>query len=98
MTRGPAINGRTLDFLRHMRGHTQTAQILDKPCAVISFVRTKSDPMNTWNIRSHGKSSLAFSRPGRLGDAGVHDQTIAVLHQDMAHEVELGLLALTFPV
>jgi hypothetical protein len=48
--------------------------------------------------RNHGKRRIAFGRAGSLGEFGLHDKGIPVLHEDVPHEGELGALAMTFTV
>jgi hypothetical protein len=49
-------------------------------------------------VTVHGLGRLPFRRAGSVGNLDVHHQADSVFHQGMAHETELGLVALALLV
>ncbi len=96
-----AIKGRPTPrgVLRHVRGHVHRPKLVDEVLRVISLVSAQRDPVRA--IRPglhHGEGGDPFGVAVGLGDAGVHDQPMAVLHQGMTHEAELGFHALALAI
>src|SRR5439155_2700924 len=46
----------------------------------------------------HGKRRLALGRTVGLGELGPNHQTVAILHQDVAHEAEFGFPAIALAI
>src|SRR3974390_1133152 len=65
---------------------------------VIGLIRPHSDPLRPSALVDHGKRNLPFGGARRLAHPTQDRQTIAVLHQRMAHVAQLGRLAITFLV
>src|SRR5919112_1631876 len=51
-----------------------------------------------WHIAYHGLRRLALGGTGGMRGLGIHDQAVAVLHQQVAHIAELGCLSSGFAV
>ncbi len=101
MARGAPINRRTstISVLRHMRRHPHRAQLIDKVFGVIGLVGSERDPAGPVGAGlDHMQRRHPLGMPIRLGQAGVDKQAMAVFHQSVPHEAELGLLALAFSV
>lgn len=90
------VDGRrsAAQVLRHMRRHPHRSQLVDEVLRVISLVGRERDPPRAVGARrDHIQSGDAFGMDVRGSQAGVDEQRVAVLHQRMADETQLGLLA-----
>src|SRR3954471_18264380 len=65
---------------------------------VEGLIRTERNPSTSWHIAYHGLCRLALGGAGGMRRLGVHDQAVAVLHQQVAHIAEPGCLSSGFAV
>jgi hypothetical protein len=94
---GAAINGRVLVFGRDMRSNFESAAAFDKGLAVVTFVGPHGDPLALVGPASqHGQCRFSFGGAAGLGHFHIHYQTVAVLHQDVAHVAQTGFVTLGF--
>lgn len=92
---GTPIYGRVLVLGRHMRDEIECAAAFDKGLAVVPLVGPHSDPL-AWvgSATEHGQRRLAFSGAAGLAHFHIHDQAVAVLHQDVTHVAQPRLVTL----
>lgn len=92
---GPAIIGTRLSrrVLRDGGRHLPRPQILDELVCVIVLITAQGDLSGGRPGVHQGRCRFPPRRPRRRGDCGLDHQAMSVLHQDMPHEAELGLLA-----
>jgi len=81
-----------------MWGGGQTAQAGNRTSFNAPLSPPHGDPLSPRHIGNHGQSSRTLRRPGRLGDPRIHNKAVSVLHQDMLHAMQPGLLAIAFAV
>ena len=77
-----------------MRRHVHRAQFVDEVFGVVALVGAERD--RPWPVGArldHVQRRDPLGVAVGLGQAGVDHEPIAVLHQGMTHEAELGLLA-----
>src|SRR5258706_16073105 len=73
-----------------MWGDPSCPQRLHETCYVKAFVAAHGDASPLWALAlDHGKRRLALGRSVGLGELGLNHQTVAILHQDVAHEAKL---------
>ncbi len=96
MASGAAINGRApvRGVLRHMRRDVDLAQFGNEADHVVSLVRAQRDTVAPLQAFQHSQRRLPLGSAGGVGQQGIDDQAVAVLHQQMAHVAELGGLTL----
>ena len=85
------------DVLGDVRLDSQGLKVAHKPFGVIAFVRAQGVPRPKV-APAHLERGLALRRAGGHGGFGIHNQAMAVLHQGVRHETELGLLAFALAV
>src|SRR3954447_21233229 len=88
-----AINGGAAPggLLRHVRGHVHRPKLVDEVLCIKGLAGPERDPVrSTGPGLDHGKPGDALGMAVGLGDAGVHDQAVAVFHERVAHEAELS--------
>jgi hypothetical protein len=96
---GAPVDGRVLVFGRDMRSDFESAAAFDKSLAVVAFVGPHGDLLAlVVSASQHGQCRLAFGAAAGWRDFYVHDQTVSVLHQDVAHVAQPGLVTLGFLV
>jgi hypothetical protein len=95
MSGSAGINGRAAvrDVLGHVRGGIPTAQLVDEVGAVVAPVGTDCHAMVPRKPRDHVHGGGALPGAAGWGQFVIHDQAVAVLHQDMALVAELRTLA-----
>ena len=84
--RGAAVNRdapASSQVLRYVRGHAQMAALLHKPDRVESFAAAHRQRLPAGKPLHHDQRRIAFGRPVRPEDFRVHDQSVAVLHQQV---------------
>jgi hypothetical protein len=80
--------------LRHVGRHFHRAEFVDEILGVIGFVGAQGDrlrPVGAWLDHMQRRNPLGVAIGRR--QTGVDQKAVAVLHQRMPHETELGLLA-----
>src|SRR5688572_4240750 len=95
------VNGRAAaaGVLGNMRRHVHRAQLVDKVCRIVGFVSAKCDRRRSVGTRfDHVQCRHPFGMPARQCQAGVDQETVAVLHQPMPDEAQLRLLAFALAV
>ena len=83
MARGSAIDGGATSaagVLRHMRRHPDPPEVADHFLCVVVLVGLKGF-VGTGDVSRHRLGSIPLAGAHRLGDAAVHDQGMAVVHQ-----------------
>src|SRR4029453_10091315 len=78
--------------LRHMRGAAALATAGDEVGGVVELVGTHRTA-RLGIVLDHIESRRALGGAGGLGQPGIDDEVVPVLHHHMAHVAELGLLA-----
>src|SRR3954467_12770765 len=68
------------------------------PGDVEGLIRTERNPSTSWHIAYHGLRRLALGGAAGMRRLGVHDQAVAVLHQQVAHIAKPGCLSSGFAV
>src|SRR3954452_12040838 len=89
-----AINGGAAPrrVLRHVRGHVHGPKLVDEVLCIKGLVGPQRAPVRAIGPGlDHGQGGDPLGMAVSLGDAGVHDQPVAVLHERVAHKAELGL-------
>ena len=97
--RGAAINRAapaSSQVLRHVWRHAQMAALLHKPERVEPSVTAHRQRLRAGKPLHHDQRRIAFRRTVRLKDFRVHDQSVAVLHQQVPAVTQPGLLPLAF--
>ena len=80
--------------LRHVRRRVHRAQFVDEVLGVVALVGAERDRPRPIGARlDHVQRRDPLGVAVGLGQTGVDDEAVAVLHQRMAHEAELGFLA-----
>lgn len=82
----------TRGILRHMRGHSQLTQLMDKVAGVRVPVSPQGDPLLPGNRFGHRQSRVALGRAGYLGHARIDHQAVPILHEHTPQITQLGLL------
>ena len=92
---GPAIDPRpsAREVLRDVRRRVQGSQVSDEARRIRGTIGPDRDPVPSRHVTDQRHGRVTFGAPGRLGQLGANQQAGAVLHQEMPHEAELGLLA-----
>src|SRR5450759_4963873 len=95
MAGSSAVDGRlpALTVLGHMRHGIQNPQRLDKLPSIISFITAHGNAMPAEKVPNHALCRVPLGGPGSRSETGSDDQPVAVFHQHMPHEAELGLFA-----
>ena len=94
-----ATCGLTSMVLGDMRRHVHGSQLIHEILGVVALVGSERDaPKPVGSFLDHGKGGGALGLAVRLRHATVDDQPVAVLHEGVAHEAELGFPASTFAV
>src|SRR5262245_32459840 len=96
MPRGAAVDGRSpaTDVLSDMRRHVERAHVGDKRRRVVTLVGPEGKPPRPGRMaHDHLFGRLALGGSGCLRQRRRDDEAVAVFHQRMAHEAELGFLA-----
>ncbi|MET3583709.1 hypothetical protein ABID19_006774 [Mesorhizobium robiniae] len=95
MPGGAPVDGRTMaaGVLRHMRRHLHRTQFVDEVLRIVGLVGTERDRLRPVgagldHVQCH---SLGMSVGQR--QAGIDQKAVAVLHQPMPDETQLGFLA-----
>ena len=97
--RGAAINraaAAPFEVLRYMRRHPQIPALGYKSVRVESFVSAYRHRLRAGKFLQHHQRRVALRRPVGLEHFRVHDQTIAILHQQIPRVTQLRLLAFAF--
>jgi hypothetical protein len=76
-----------------MRHGIQNPQRLDELPSIISFITGHGNAMPAGKVPNQALCVVPLGGAGSRSEAGSDDQAVAVLHQHMPHETELGLLA-----
>jgi hypothetical protein len=76
--------------------HPQMAALLHKPERVIAFVASHRQRLRAGKSFHHDQGCIAFCGPVRLENLRVYDQSVAVLHQQIAAVTQLRLFPATF--
>src|SRR5215213_5833792 len=91
---GASIDGRAPGLGGHVRGNVDRAQLVDEVLGVIPLVGAERDAPRSVSARlDHVERGDALGVAVGLGEAGVHDQAMPVLHERMAHEAQPGFAA-----
>src|SRR5437773_9701623 len=90
--RCPAIHGTTLDLARDVRCYVALAQVVHEGGYVVALVGTERDPLSSWNIAEKRERHVPFCGSIRVAHLPANGQSMAVLHDDVTHEVELRFL------
>src|SRR5512139_665795 len=69
------------------------ATLIDKVSGVVGFVGSNSFSLLSGGLREHLLGCFPLAGSGCLSDAGIHDQPISVLCEDMARVAQSGLFA-----
>jgi hypothetical protein len=97
--RGAAIDRATTapsQVQRRVRHHPQMAALLHKPERVIAFVASHRQRLRAGKSFHHDQGCIAFCGPVRLENLRVYDQSVAVLHQQIAAVTQLRLFPAAF--
>ena len=100
VTGGAAIDGRTTGaagVLRHMRCHSDPAEFGNHSIGVVVVVGTDGFLMGTGDVSRHRFGGIPLPGARRSGDAAVHDQGMAVVHEHMAPVAGQCRMGLGFP-
>ncbi|KRR04698.1 hypothetical protein CP49_18475 [Bradyrhizobium valentinum] len=82
-----------------MRRHVHRAQLVDEVFNVVGFVGAKRDRCRSVSTRlDHVQRGHPLGMPVGLRQAGVDQQTVAVLHQPVPNEAQLRLLAFALAI
>jgi len=76
--------------LGHVRCHADAAHLGDKAFGVVVLVGTQGFLVGTGDGSRHLLGGIPLAGAHRLGEAAVHDQGMAVVHQHMAPVARLG--------
>jgi hypothetical protein len=95
MAYGPAIDPRAsaCEVLCEVRRRVQGPPAGDEARRIVGAIGPDRDPVPSRHGRDQRRGRVAFSVAGGRGQLGADHQAGTVLHQEMAHEAELGLLA-----
>ena len=96
VSRRTAVNrrGTPIGVLRHVRRRVHRAQFIDEVLGVVGLVGAERDRPRSIAARlDHVQRRDPLGMAVGLGQAGVDNEAVAVLHQRMSHEAELGFLA-----
>src|SRR5260370_11684342 len=85
--RAPAV-GRVL---RHMRGDIHPAQFSYEFLRVVALVPSQRHAFPGWEGFGHEHRSIPLRSSRRLGQKGLHQKPVAILHQYMSHIAQLRL-------
>lgn len=88
-----AIDGgttRAAGVLSDVRRHGNAAHLGDKTPGVVVLVGTKGFLVGTGDVSRHRLGGIPFSSARGLGDATVHDQGMAVVHEHVPPVARLG--------
>src|SRR5262245_31217742 len=95
MSGGAAIEGGG-GLVAHMRGNSRCAKRVDKSDLVESSVRTQGDAPAFGKVSDHLQRGVSLGEAIGLGESGVEDQAVTVLHQNMPEVGQLRLCARGF--
>src|SRR5258708_3044720 len=85
--RAPAV-GRVL---RHMRTHVHPPKFSYEFPRVVVLVPTQRPALSWWDRFRHEHRSIPLRSSRRLGQKGLHQKPVAILHQYMSHIAQLRL-------
>ena len=101
MARGPAINRRTppIGILRHMRCHVDLTEFGHEILRIKAFIAAQRDLLRSVGMRFYQVPRGQTLRMARGACSNsTDDQAIAIFHQRMPHERQLGFLAASLAV
>ncbi len=88
-----AIDGRVLVLGRHVWRDLELSAALDEGLAVVAFVGTDRGPLvPVAPAPQHGQRRFALASAIGVCDLHIHDQPVAVLHEDVPHVAQAGLV------
>ena len=88
------IDCRVLVLGRHVRRDQEPATALDEGLAVVALVGADRGPLvPVAPAFEHRQRRLALGGATGMCDLHIHDQTVAVLHEDVPHVAQAGLVA-----
>ena len=101
MARGPAINRRTppIGILRQIRRHIDLAEFGDEVLRIKAFIAVQRDLLQSVGMRFYQvpRGQTLRMASGACSNS-TDDQAIAIVHQRMPHEGQLGFLAASLAV
>jgi len=90
----PGIHRRVPVLGRHVRRDLELATALDEGLTVIALVGPDRSPLVlVAPTLQHGQRRLALGRAAGMGDLDIHDQPVAVLHEDVPHVAQARFVA-----
>ena len=101
MARGPAINRRAppIGILRHMRCHVDLAEFGHEILCIKAFIAAQRDLLRSVGMRLYQVPRSQTLRMARSACGNSTDnQAVAVFHQRMSHEGQLGFLAASLAI
>src|SRR5258708_22996221 len=99
LPRGAAINGAAASspkVLRHVRRHPNVPALAHEIRRVEALVAAHRHTPASRNFLQHFQRGIALGRARGFPHPAVHNQTVAILHQQIPAVAQLGLLARTF--
>ena len=90
----PGIHRRVLVLGRHVRRDLELSAAFDEGLAVVALVGPDRSPLVlVVPTLQHGQRRLALGGAAGMGDLHVHDQPVAVFHEDVRHVAQASLVA-----
>ena len=93
------VNGassRPLVVLGYMRGHVHVAALGNKTDSIKAFIPAYRDLMGPGNLLQHDHGRVTLRRSVRLENFRLDNQSVCVLHQQIAAVAQLGFFARAF--
>lgn len=76
-----------------MGRHLPGPQVADEGLDVVGLVGPERDPVPATATVEHRQRRLPLGRAGGMGERGIDDEPVAVLHERVPHEAEPALAA-----
>src|SRR6266567_2109678 len=83
-------------ILRHVRRHPKVPALAHEIRRVEALVAAHRHAPASWNFLQHFQRGIALGRARGFPYSAVHNQAVAILHQQISAVAQLGLLARTF--
>jgi len=99
LSRGAAVDGTAASssgVLRYVRCHAQVATLAHEFRGVVALVAAHGHTPPSRNVLQHIQCGVALGFACHFPHPAVHDQSMAILHQQIPAVTQLGLFALAF--
>src|SRR5262245_18700054 len=95
MTCHSRVDRAVTHLLGDVRRRVSIAESFHKGSRVVRLIAADRDSLRSWNLVQELKGDRAFGRPRGLTEPCAHGQAVAVLHDYVAHEAQLGFVTLS---